>query len=253
MTGADMGMMPMASPARRRMARALVQPAGGMPMMVGDQTPGAVRPRNAGETDLPPNFGGGEGSAGLGAQHGRAFSEMTNDELGDYANRSQNGNWAERNMANLASLAGPLGSAFGLNALENSQLDAEKNARGMDLVGSGVQGIGIGAGPLSPELQGRGGLPGLDLSPEALDAAAAAGAMADPTMGGMSMGANGEGVDPGGFAGGGVVMPGDLAGPDPLGPDQGFAALQAGEVVLNKDQQKRLGRDKIARALMGRK
>lgn len=76
------------------------------------------------------------------------------------------------------------------------------------------------------------------------------------------IGIGGPSASPGGYEGnagvegqqgflntGGRVTRDRLIGPDPPGPDDGFAALQVGEVVLNKEQQKQVGRKRIAEAL----
>lgn len=44
-----------------------------------------------------------------------------------------------------------------------------------------------------------------------------------------------------GFAAGGPVAGADLQGPNPAGPDQGYAALQPGEFVVNRDQAQQPG------------
>ena len=53
---------------------------------------------------------------------------------------------------------------------------------------------------------------------------------------------------PGMFYDGGVVQPHDMRGPNPPGPDQGYVAVHAGEMILNKPQQSAL-----MQALRGRR
>jgi hypothetical protein len=77
--------------------------------------------------------------------------------------------------------------------------------------------------------------------------------------GGYGAGMNdGSGSDaPGGFAKGGHVTRDRLIGPNPPGPDDGYAALDVGEVVVKASDVKRLGgpdktRKRLAELLAGR-
>ena len=131
-------------------------------------------------------------------------------------------------------------------------------------------GNGIFSGQVGPQMP-AGGVPGAtpssmqgsfsefnDIAAEkaALDAqiaaAEAAGQAGDPTMGGgVGVNAADLGAEPnapGMFARGGVVRRKDMRGPNPPGPDQGFVGVHAGEMILNKPQQRAL-----AQALMGRR
>ena len=192
---------------------------------------------------------------------GKAFSEMTNQELRDYSDRRNNGNIFERNLEYAVPGLQMLGiPGFAMRGLEKSQLEAEYGNRGLsnpgDFVGGQIAGaantgMNMAGGMAKPELAGRSDLTQMGLDAQ-IAAAEAAGQAGDPTMGGgVGVNAADLGAEPnapGMFARGGVVRRKDMRGPDPKGPDQGFVGVHAGEMILNKPQQAAL-----ARALMGRR
>lgn len=241
MTGADMGIEPMVSPARRKIAKALSRPLITQPAQAMQQAampaPGMPTMASDGRTDQGADdlFYGGERtsdprSSGSDQRSYGSFSEMMNDP-------GFRGDWGK-----VAGMAGPtamLGS-LAMNALGFG--DTIQNGFG------GAPGGGLGKGGMADDLAAFGQT---DPMAAQIAAAEAPGQIADPMGGIAGPGSIAEGTSPGMFSGGGMVMPGDLSGPDPAGPDQGYAALKAGEVVLNKEQQKKVGREKIARALMG--
>lgn len=293
MTGADMGFGPMVSPQRHRMARALRMGGDPMPNqgLPGMTTTGLIGGFQAGSLipgfpELPPGLtqqasaappGMAPGTPGPTMARSAGDNTLPADDLSWLSNAEHSGSQHAGSPDDASrSSAKDLRSYDSLSAMLNDpsfQGDWGKVASMASPMTAGLVNLATGEDMIQNGFGGFGGksgaptgMPGLalegtfqDLNTQAanqaqndidLDTAAAAGAAADPAA---AQEAGGMGPDFGGFAEGGIVMPGDLGGPDPLGPDQGFAALRAGEVVLNKDQQKRLGRDKIARALMGRR
>lgn len=250
-------------------------PAAGLPM-----APMAVnRPMAASDNTQPIYSVGGEGATGT-RTGGKGYGEMTPTEFNREGERRANAGWFERNLPGIiAGAIVPGGGllAHGVQALDNSAFKDEQAARSADFIGrgqmspddfmaggsslSGGEGV-AGANSGGGEYGGLGGMRdggfagGGTVGPEDL--------MALPVIHHelSSQWDNGDALDPdenaegmrwsNGYQGGGFVTRAGLSGPDPAGPDQGFAALEAGEVVLNKDQQKKIGRDRIAKALRGK-
>lgn len=129
------------------------------------QPPTVTPPGTEVDPDALDMYPGGDGEIGKGAQHGKAFSEMTSKELNDYASKQAKGNLVERNMfSGLSGLVGPLGWGAMLSNLEDSQLAAELGARGFsnpgDFVGGQIAGaagtgMNVAGGVANPELAGR--------------------------------------------------------------------------------------------------
>lgn len=117
-------------------------------------------------------------------------------------------------------IGGMLGSAIG-DAIGGSGNEAGNNG-GMGL-GSAMGGEGVGMGSAA----GNGGDNG-----------------AEGATGGDGGDDGGDGL---GFAKGGKVTKKRLKGPNPKGPDDGYAALDEGEYVINSKSAKRIGYDKLAR------
>lgn len=186
---------------------------------------------------------------------------MTNQELRDYSDKRNNGNFAQRNLEYAVPGLQMLGiPGFVMGGLEKSQLAAEYGNRGFsnpgDFVGGQIAGaantgMNVAGGMANPELAGRNDLSQISLAAQ-IAAAEAAGQAGDPTMGGgVGVNAADLGAEPnapGMYAEGGVVRRKDMRGPNPPGPDQGFVGVHAGEMILNKPQQRAL-----AQALMGRR
>jgi len=276
MTGADMGFEPMISPARRKMAMALsrpsitqpaqamreaAMPAPGMPTMAPDTT-------DHGADDLYP---GGEKNARGGNEDPskdlRSFSG-----LGEYFNDpdvQKNG----RALMDMVTGVSPAISGFnmatggyrGMGPVMDRSLDVE---RGFDFSPAQTYDGGDWSGPATDPNAGGGEYGGLGgnrdggfykggmVGPEDL--------MARPVIHREmeSQWDNGDAMDPGedsetmrwnnsGFQAGGVVTESAMVGPDPRGPDQGFVAVRKNEAILTPEQQKKVGRERIARALMG--
>lgn len=172
--------------------------------------------------------------------HGKAFDQMTMQELQSYASDR-----ARSPLGGLSSLPAALASIIGIkgaNFLEDSQLNAELANRGLanpsDFVGGHVAGaantgMNVAGGVANPELAGRAGA---SLSNAALDAAEEAGREADPTGGGLSLGANGEMVDPQGlYSRGGKVTRQGLFKGNPPGPDNVIIGAKTGERIINDE------------------
>ena len=183
---------------------------------------------------------------------GKSYGEMTQREFNQEAQNRGNRSMIERN---LPAMIAPMGIGAAMQMWDNNMFSGEQAQRAQDFAAKGQ------AMPDEAMAQAYGGgLSGLagrsDLTQMGLDAqiaaAEAAGQAGDPTMGGgVGVNAADLGAEPnapGRFAKGGVVRRKDLRGPDPKGPDQGFVGVHAGEMILNKPQQRAL-----AQALMGRR
>lgn len=159
---------------------------------------------------------------------GKAFSEMTNQELRDYSDRRNNGNIFERNLEYAVPGLQMLGiPGFAMRGLEKSQLASELEKRGF--AGAGVAAEGFGG----------------------------------QTAGGTtSSGVEGDR----GFLYKGGPTKGRLIGPDPEGPDDGYAGLDENEYVIRAKATQKYGNDlldkinagslskkSLAKALMGRR
>jgi hypothetical protein len=167
-------------------------------------------------------------------QHtGQSYGEMSPQDFNQAAQDRANAGWAERN---LPSMALPAGLGFLGGMMDDSAFEGEQDKRSAQFAGAGQM--------MPDELMGQGGgAPG-----------GYSGGWDGPSggMAGMDVGAQSPDQDmAAGFAEGGLVTPDRLLGPNPPGPDDGFVALDVGEVVLNPRQQRKVGMDRIARALMG--
>lgn len=174
------------------------------------------------------NYGGVGNSSGN--PSGKSYSEMSPAEFNQAAQNRANASFVERNLPGAFA---PMGLGWAGKSLDNSMFSGEQSKRSADFIGKGQSmpdedmAYGGGVGNSTGGYSG-GGVSAADLG----------GAMA-------------EGNTTGSFAEGGVVTAADLGGFDPPGPDDGFAALDVGEVVLTPEQQRRIGLEKIAKALMG--
>lgn len=197
-------------------------------------------------------FSGGGTDVENQSRGGKAFSEMTNQELRDYSDRRNNGNFMERNLGKTSPLSAlnpmSLISSLVMNGLEKSQLPAEFANRGLsnpgDFVGGQIAGaantgMNVAGGAANPELAGRNDLSQMSLEAQ-IAAAEAAGQMGDPTMGGgVGVNAADLGAEPnapGMYAKGGKVTGSLFEGVDPPGPDNVIIAAKTGERVLNEEQ-----------------
>lgn len=168
------------------------------------------------------------------AVHGKSFDQMTNDEIRGYADRRNNGNFAQRNLE----LAVPGLQMLGIpglimGGLEKSQLAAELGNRGLsnpgDFVGGQIAGaantgMNVAGGVPNPELAGRSdasqGGPANDPSQDR---------GVDPTGGGS---ANPDG----GYAEGGVVE-----GDQVQGQDDVTISADGGEGIIRAKPMTALG------------
>jgi hypothetical protein len=177
---------------------------------------------------------GGEGASGQrSGGGGRGYSGMSPAEFNQSAQNRANAGFLERNApsAILGLLPGGMLLGQAIKSLDDSAFKGEQQVRSADF---------IGKGQMSPDdfMAGGSSLTGAE-------------GVAGANAGGGEYGGLG-GMRDGGFAEGGFVTPDRLMGPDPAGPDEGFAALMSGEVVLTPEQQREIGLEKIARALMAK-
>lgn len=130
------------------------------------------------------------------------------------------------------------------------------NADGFD--GGLLGGLGLDGGGNSVGNNGGMGL-GSAMGGEGVDMGSAAGNAGDNSAEGATGGSDGVGGtgsdgSGGGFGGGsgdgyakgGKVTKNRLRGPNPKGPDDGYAALDEGEYIINAKAAKRIGYDKLA-------
>jgi hypothetical protein len=213
----------MVSPNRRRMALALTQPAQAMqqaalPMIAGDPVPGQPMPqatREVTQETVNPwidSNTGGE-KAAKGGNEDPSRDLRSFDSFGDYFNDPT----VQKEWGDIA------------RAAMGAVSPATTVARGAATA--------AGIAPSFMSLDGMGGGPG-------------------PGGAGVSAADRGAqmegGTSPGVFADGGFITEADLTGGDPPGPDTGYVGVHPGEVVLNPEQQKKVGRQRIAKALMSR-
>lgn len=257
MTGGDMGYQN--TEARKKIAKALTQPAQAMQM--------AAYP-----TD-PSGMGGGQ-----------SYSGMTNAEFNQAAQDRANAGFAERNMGPaIMGLGSPVpGGGMLAGLMDQSMFEGVQGQRAQDFRGRGQSmpdedmmagyggvgqgggapgGVGVdvsGAQASAPGMFYAGGIvEGEDLMAKPvvhheLESQWDNGDAGDPGESSEMMRWNNQ--DAAGFTNGGIVEEGRMTGPNPMGPDQGFVAVREGEAILTPEQLAQLPPDarmKIARMLMG--